>query len=396
MHALKDTPPVPLPESPRIVVAPDAFKGTLDGPAAAGAIARGFRRAWPAATLVELPLGDGGEGTAAVLATALGGVPLSLPVTAPLGGRSLTATGFQVSRQRLLLLDMAAASGLPRVPRTRRNPLETHTRGTGEWIATALRASPADALWIGAGGSATVDAGTGAARALGWRFLDRQGRELPLGGGALVHLHTVEAPAVDPLASVRVEVLCDVRHPLLGPRGAAPVFAPQKGADGAAVAQLEAALERFAQVVERDLGVAVGALPRGGAAGGLAAGFAALFGARLVPGVERVLEVTGAAGKIEGADLVITGEGRYDATSREGKVVGGVLATARRLHRPLALVVGSASTAAPRDVLQMTTLVDLAGSLEAAEERAAHWLEVAGERLAQGLQTSAQKRNGPG
>jgi len=226
---------------------------------------------------------------------------------------------------------MAAASGLTLLEPREYDPLRATTYGTGKLIAAALDRG-CGRIMVGAGGSATVDAGCGAARALGVRFPSADGTDLtsPLGGGQLGMIERIDLSRRDPrLQEACVTVLCDVTNPLCGPNGAARVFGPQKGADAAAVRLLEANLEHLAAVIQRDLGVAVRSLPGGGAAGGLAAGLHAFLGARLARGIDAVLDAVGFDRHLRGADWVITGEGRLDAQSGMGKVVGGVVERAR-------------------------------------------------------------------
>ena len=237
------------------------------------------------------------------------------------------------------VVEMAAASGLPLLSERERDPRVTSTRGTGELILAAAM-SGAHRIVIGIGGSATNDGGAGMARAFGYRFLDREGRELPEGGAALARLHHLEGQTDPRLVRPAIEVACDVRNPLLGPEGATAVYGPQKGATPAMVAELDAALARYADVIENFVGRDVRDVPGAGAAGGLGAGLLAFLDARLRSGAELVLDATKFASRTAGADLVVTGEGRVDAQSAYGKVTQAVTHAARDAGVRAALIVG--------------------------------------------------------
>jgi len=324
----------------KVVVAPDSFKECLSAEAVARAIGRGVRAAAPDAEVVEVPMADGGEGTVRALVAATGGTLHRATVTGPLGEPVEAEFGL-LGDGATAVIEMAAASGLPLVPPSRRDPTRTTTRGTGELIGAALDLG-ASRLIIGIGGSATVDGGAGMAQALGARLLDESGRDIGPGGGELSRLARLDVSGLDPrLANVACEVACDVDNPLLGPNGAARVYAPQKGATPEAVAVLEANLARFADVVERDLGVSVRDVPGAGAAGGLGAGLMAFLGARLRPGVRIVIEATGLRDKLRGADLAIVGEGKLDAQTAHGKVPVGVAEVAAEAGVPVVAIAGS-------------------------------------------------------
>jgi glycerate kinase len=238
-------------------------------------------------------------------------------------------------------IEMAAASGLPLIPRSQRDPMRATTYGTGELIRHALDHG-VRRLIIGIGGSATNDGGAGMATALGARLLDASGAELPLGGGYLSQLDRIDVDGLDPrLVDVDVEVACDVANPLTGPEGASAVYGPQKGADARMVRLLDEALERYARIVQRDLGRDVRDIPGAGAAGGLGAGLMAFAGAHLAPGVDIVFEAIDLDGKLKSADLVITGEGRMDSQDIYGKAPMEVAKRARRRGIPSIAIVGS-------------------------------------------------------
>ena len=327
----------------RVVLAPDSFKGSLTAEQACAAMADGLRRVWPAAEVVQVPMADGGEGTTEALVSATGGFLRQATVTGPLGeGPKVAAQYGLLGDGRSAVMEMARASGLTLVPPARRNPLHTTTYGTGELMAAALGAG-VESLIVGIGGSATTDAGAGMAQSLGVRFYDRAGRLItrPLSGGQLAQVARLDmAGRHAGLAVCRVQVACDVTNPLLGPRGSAAVYGPQKGASAADVAVLEANLACFIDVVERTLGCRVRDMPGAGAAGGLGAGLVAFCGAGLVSGAELVIRACGLAAKLAGADLVLTGEGQLDAQTASGKTVCGVARVARAAGVPVIALAG--------------------------------------------------------
>ncbi|MBY6273980.1 MAG: glycerate kinase [Bacillaceae bacterium] len=323
----------------RIVIAPDSYKGSLTAAQVAEAMAAGVRRVWPDASVTLIPMADGGEGTVQALVDATGGRLVPATVRGPLGDPVEAAFGL-LGDGETAVIEMAQASGLPLVPPDRRNPLVTSTYGTGELIRRALDLG-ARRLIIGIGGSATNDGGAGMAQALGARLLDSDGRDLEPGGGALERLARIDVTGLDPrLRAVEVTVACDVDNPLTGPRGASAVFGPQKGATPEMVARLDAALHRWAEVIRRDLGRDVEAVPGAGAAGGLGAGLMAFLDAELRRGVEIVVEATGLERHLPGADLCLTGEGNTDFQTVRGKTPMGVAAAARRHGVPVICLSG--------------------------------------------------------
>lgn len=324
----------------KIVVALDSFKGSLTAEAACCLVTATLKAMRPQWQVESRPMADGGEGTASVLVEACRGEWCTATnVTGPLPGMELDACYGWLPESRVAVVEMARASGLALLPIGKRNPLLTTTLGTGQLMAAAVRRG-ARRILLALGGSATVDGGTGAARALGWRFLDGRGREVPLGGGHLKKIEHLVAPARKFPA---VDVLCDVKNPLCGLQGAARVFGPQKGATPAMVEQLEQGLLHLAHVVRRQLGVDLLELPGGGAAGGFGAGATAFFRARLLSGVSVVIETIGLEQELRDADWVISGEGCFDAQSLEGKVVSGVCDAARRLGVRIAIIAGKSA-----------------------------------------------------
>ncbi len=323
----------------RIIVAPDSFKGSVSALGVAEAMERGIHAVFPEAEVLKVPIADGGEGTVEALVAATGGRLMHTEVRGPLG-ESVRAHWGISGDGTTAFLEMASASGLPLVPKERRNPCITSTFGTGELMKAALDAGLRK-LVIGIGGSATNDGGTGMARALGVRFLDAEGRDLPEGGAALARLARVDLSGLDPrLTESTILVACDVDNPLCGLRGASAVYGPQKGATPEMVAELDAALSVFAGVAARATGRDVALLPGAGAAGGLGAGLLFFTPASLRPGVAIVLETTGFETRVAGADLVITGEGRTDFQTAMGKAPVGVAAVAKRHGVPVICLSG--------------------------------------------------------
>lgn len=324
----------------KVVVAPNAFKGSLSAPMAAAAIARGVREALPGAEVVEIPVADGGDGTVDALVSARRGTYRKAEVEGPLGDPVEAKYGL-IDGGRTGVVELASASGLVLIAADRLDPDRASTYGFGQ-LLEAVRGAGVDSIIAGIGGSATNDGGAGMAQALGYRLLDGAGRNLDRGGAALARLERIDASGFDAgWRAVRVMVASDVTNPLTGPEGASHVYGPQKGADPETVRELDAALARLAAVIERDLGKRVKDLPGAGAAGGAGAGLVAFLDARLVPGASLVVETSGLDGALRGADLVITGEGRVDAQTAYGKAPGEVARRAHEAGVPTLLLAGS-------------------------------------------------------
>jgi glycerate kinase len=324
----------------KIVIAPNALKGCLTATQAAEALARGVVRASPDIDIVQVPVADGGDGLADVLVNALHGVERTALVTGPLGD-PVTASFCHVPARRLAAIEMATASGLALLAKDRLNPLLTTTRGTGELIKAALDLEVSH-LIIGIGGSATNDGGIGMATALGARFLDGNGHPVEPVGGALATIQRIDLSGLDSrLTAVWIEVICDVDNPLLGERGAAHVYGPQKGATPDQVWMLDAGLANLATIIERDLGLDVRDLPGAGAAGGLGAGLKAFLKTELRRGVDLVLDLVGLNEQLCGADLVITAEGQIDFQTAFSKAPAGVAERARARGVPCIAIAGS-------------------------------------------------------
>lgn len=387
----------------KIVIAPNALKGSCTARAAARALARGLERVWPDAELVEVPVADGGDGLLELALDLSGARRIPVRVTGPRFTPVEAALAW-VPERRLALIEMALASGLALVPEAERNPLHTTTRGTGELIRAALDLG-AETLLVGIGGSATTDGGIGMASALGYRFLDAAGREVPPTGAGLAAITRIDASGADPrLARVDLQAVCDVDNPLTGPQGAAAVYGPQKGARPEHVVLLDAGLAHLAALVAE--GFPTGAFrpreevseswdlvkelsglvhvstdpanesrvlvselshagtpkdataepapralaeqPGAGAAGGLGFGLRAFCGARLRPGAELVLEMVEYERHLAGADLVLTTEGRLDSQTLAGKAPALVAARARQAGIPCIAIAGSLEPDLPR------------------------------------------------
>ncbi len=379
----------------KIVVAPDSFKGSNSSVRVAEIIERGVRVIFPDAEIVRIPVADGGEGTVEAVIAAAGGEYRDVEVTGPLGERVTARYGLLPGGRGVI--EMAAASGLPLVPAGRRDPEQTTTFGTGELILDALDQGCTEIL-IGVGGSATNDAGMGMAQALGFSFLDSAGREVGRGGKHLAEVEAIDTRAVDPrLASCLVTVACDVRNPLFGEEGAAHVYGPQKGADGAMIERLDRGLRRIAERIERDLGASVAEVPGAGAAGGLGAGLLAFCGAELKSGIDAVLDIVRFDEMVAGAGLVITGEGAMDGSTAYGKVPVGIARRAKRSGAaeerdrgsgneiPVVAVVGNigkgASNVYRHGIDAIMSTVNGAMPLSEALDRSVELLEEASERL---------------
>ena len=321
----------------KVVIAPQGFKGGISGLDAARAIQRGVLAAQPDAVTVLVPVADGGDGTLHALVNATGGQIFASRVTGPLGA-PLDASWGAMGNGRTAVVEMARPSGLALVPPTLRNPRVATTRGVGEIIQKALDQGFREII-VGLGGSATNDGGTGMAAALGARFMDSSGVPLEDGGAALSRLDRIDASGLDPrLKDAAVIGATDVTNPLCGPTGASAVYGPQKGATPEIVAELDAALASYAAVVKRDLGKDVLDLPRAGAAGGLGAGLAAFLDADLRSGIDMVCDALGFGASLEGADLVISGEGRADGSTVYDKAPVGVARWAQARGVPTILL----------------------------------------------------------
>ena len=324
----------------KIVIAPDSFKDSLSAEKVADAIAAGLADVMPYAQLVKCPMADGGEGTVEAIVAAGNGQLRRNHVQGPLGAPVEAHWGW-LPDSHTAIIEMAEASGLQLLKPEQRNACITSTFGTGELIKAALDAG-ARRVILAIGGSATNDAGAGALQALGLGLFDAQGNHLPRGGLALAHVARIELSGLDPrLAEVRFEIAADVNNPLCGEHGASAIFGPQKGASAEQVRLLDQALGHFADHCANVLPKDVRHEPGSGAAGGLGFAAKAFFGAQFRAGVEVVAELVGLAEAVKGADLVITGEGRFDAQTLRGKTPFGVASIARAEGVPVVVLAGT-------------------------------------------------------
>ena len=368
----------------RIVVAPDSYKGSVSALHVAQAMQRGILQVFPGADVRLAPIADGGEGTVEALVSATGGQLRQTAVSGPLGEKTNAQWGI-LGDGVTAVIEMAAASGLTLVPPDKHDPRLTSSYGTGELVRAALDAG-LRRLIIGIGGSATTDAGAGMARALGIRFLDQDAKPLPDGGAALAHLHQIDLSGLDPrLSETEIIVACDVDNPLCGPRGASAVFGPQKGATTPVVAELDAALARFAVLAQAATGRAVAEQAGAGAAGGLGATFLFFTEAKLRPGVDIVLDAVGFTTLVAGASFVITGEGRTDFQTAFGKAPVGVAQRAKHFGVPVFCLSGGLGDGADDVLAQgidaVMSICDRPMSLEQCIDTAEALIESASVRL---------------
>ena len=373
----------------KIVVASDSFKGSLTSLEVAQSVAKAVKEAYPSCEVVEVNVADGGEGTMDALQQTLGGRKVILEVSDPLG-RPVDASYVILEDGSTAVLEMSAASGLPLLAPEERNPSKTSTLGTGELIRDALDKGCRKFL-VGIGGSATNDAGMGMLHALGYRFMDASGTELAPVGGSMINVASIDMSGRHPaLSEAQFIVACDVKAPLYGPDGAAYVFAPQKGADNEMVEALDMGLRHFAEVSAFATGCDSSSLEGSGAAGGLGYAFRQFLGASLERGVEMVLDAIHFDELLNGADLVITGEGRVDSQTLTGKTPYGVARRALRQWIPVVAIGGSvtldksqAQLAGFKDVLQVTPVgMPLQEAMKP---------EVAAENIYQTIKTSLKK-----
>ena len=326
----------------KYVLIPDSFKGTLSSEDICRIASEEILRLEPEAEICAVPVADGGEGTVDAFLAAVGGTRAEVPCTGPCGQEVMGFYGLLPDGTAVV--EMAAAAGLP-LAGACRDPEKTTTYGVGQLMAHALSRG-AKRLVLGLGGSATNDGGCGAAAALGAEFLDAEGRAFVPTGGTLTQIAHIRMKGLrETLAGAEVTVMCDIDNPLCGPAGAAAVFGPQKGADAAMVARMDAGLRHLAETLEKDVGMEVLTLAGGGSAGGFGAGAAAFFSGQLRMGIDVVLDLTDFDRKCRGASLVITGEGHLDSQSLRGKTVVGVARRARALGVPAAALVGGCETA---------------------------------------------------
>ena len=339
-----------------VIVAIDSLKGSLSSLQAGAAAKAGILRAIPDAIVSVKPVADGGEGTVTALVSGLSGRSVTIAVTGPLG-ETVEAT-YGILPDHTAVIEMAEAAGLPLVPAEKRNPMNTTTYGVGELILHALDEGCRNFI-IGIGGSATNDGGTGMLRALGCRFRKADGSEIALGAQELSELATIETEALDPrLKESHFSIACDVTNPLCGPSGASYIFAPQKGADPATVQKLDAVLAHLADMTAVTLGTDLRDQPGAGAAGGLGFAFASYLNGTLRPGVDIVLDAVLPESELRAADIVVTGEGRFDGQTAMGKAPVGIARRAKACGCKVIVLAGSVEHSGVRATQQNPPLID--------------------------------------
>ena len=323
----------------KFLFAPDSFKGSLTSKEIIALLTEQAEKVFPGCECVSVPMADGGEGTMEVLVDINNGKFVKVPVKGPLFEDVEAVYG--VLDENTAIIEMAAASGLPMVPADKRDPLNTTTYGTGELIKHALDSGYRNII-IGVGGSATNDGGIGCMGALGVKFLDKDGKEVYLGGKGLADIASIDVSGLHPaVKDSTFTVMCDVTFPLLGPNGATYVFGPQKGADEPRLKALEAGMTNYVSVIEKLTGEYIGDKPSTGAAGGLSAALMVFLKAKLQSGIDTVLQLSDFDKKLEGVDVVFSGEGRADHQSANGKVLYGVGTSAMKHGIPAVAIVGS-------------------------------------------------------
>lgn len=380
----------------KILIAPQAFKGSISAVDAASAMREGVLRVLPEAEVSAVAVADGGDGTLETLVEGSGGEIHHIEVTGPLGERRPAEWGA-MGDGATAVIEMARTSGLALVPDEKRNPLITTTFGLGEAIIHAIDAGYRRFI-IGIGGSATNDAGAGMAQALGVRLLDSDGSDLEFGGAALSRLNHIDMSGLnDTVRSCDFLVACDVNNPLTGPTGASAIYGPQKGATPEMIESLDAALLHFAEVVKRDIGVEINDIPGSGAAGGLGGGMIAFTNGELRAGVDIVLDTVRLDDYLPGCDLVITGEGSMDHSTIYNKAPVGVAERAKRLGIPVVGISGSLG-AGFQDVHEhgidaLAAITPGPMTLEEASERAAELISNATEQVLRFLKAGSQAFN---
>ncbi len=325
--------------SMRIIVAPNAFKGSLSAMDAAMAMKKGILKVIPHCHVVCVPVADGGDGLTEIMAQALGGTLINIWVLGP-RMEPLSSIFCLVEEKGVAVIEMARASGLALLPKNQQDPTKTSTYGTGQLIRAALDKGVRRII-VGLGGSATCDGGIGMASALGYKFLDKEGKALVPIGSSLRRIHAIDGNEVDKrLGAVLFEGVCDVTNPLIGQNGASPVYSPQKGASPEQIVELDAGLENVARVIDREMGIDIRYMPGAGAAGGLGGGLHAFLGAELRKGIDLVIDIVNLKEKIRGADLVLTAEGRIDFQTKCDKAPVGVARAAQEAGVPCIAVCG--------------------------------------------------------
>lgn len=324
----------------KIIIASDSFKGSVSSMEVAMEAEQAVLNIYPQCEVLKVAVADGGEGTTEALVSSMGGSLVNCNVTGPLQDPVVCSYGL-LNKGTMAVIEMASASGLTLIPEEKRNPMLATSYGTGQLIKDALFRGCEEIL-IGIGGSATNDGGTGMLQALGFRFLDEKGKELGVGGQILELIHYIdETEALPQLQNARIKVACDVHNPFYGINGAAHVFAGQKGADEEMILLLDKGLRNFSQVIQKKYMLDVNAFPGSGAAGGLGGALIGFLKAEMRSGIELVLETIAFDKLIEGADLIITGEGKFDRQTSMGKTPFGILQAGSKQHIPVIALGGS-------------------------------------------------------
>ncbi|MFC3052884.1 glycerate kinase [Kordiimonas pumila] len=330
-----------------VAIAMDSFKGSLSSIEAADAVAEGLKNVFPGATSIAVPVADGGEGTVDAVLTALGGKRVELEVTGPQG--TPVVAGYGITHDGVLaIIEMAAASGLTLIPKNKRNPMQATTFGTGELILDAVKRG-VQKIIIGIGGSATVDGGVGLAQALGVGFLDKSGQPLaaPLMAADIGRIAQIDCSQIgEAVRVIEFVAACDVDNVLCGPLGAAEVFGRQKGATEADIAVLDKSLRQYAECIAATAGIEIAGLPRTGAGGGVTAALHAFLGAKLLHGIELIIETIHFKDQIGAADMVVTGEGFIDSQTVFGKTPVGIAKAAKELGMPVVAIGGQVAACA--------------------------------------------------
>lgn len=321
------------------MIASDSFKGSVSSLEVARSAEKAILKIFPGCEVVKVPMADGGEGTIDALVSVMNGNIIFCTVNGPLMEPVQANYGF-IGEKETAIIEMASASGLTLVPENKRNPMKTSTYGTGELIKNGLEHGCRNFL-IGIGGSATNDAGTGMLQALGYRFIDKNGCELGVGGEILKHIYTIDDSKVMPeLLEANFTIACDVNNPFSGENGAAHVYAGQKGADEQMILELDEGLINFAAVIKDKNNKDINSIPGAGAAGGIGGGFLAFLNTILKPGIDVILDIIEFEKLIEGAELIITGEGKLDKQTGMGKAPAGVLKAAKKQKIPVIAIGG--------------------------------------------------------
>ena len=348
----------------RLIIAPDKFKGSIDAVTLCGIIRQELQSVMPSADLESYPLADGGDGFEQIIQYYFHTETVTAPASDPLG-RPMTAAYQYATSSDTAFIEMSAASGLALLREEERDPMRSSTHGTGMLVRHALERG-ARKVVLGIGGSATNDAGIGMACALGYRFMDREGQSLEPCGGNLRHIHQIRPPEVDITKGIDFTVACDVKNPFFGPEGAAFVYGPQKGASPEMVEQLDLGLRHIDELFRQTFGRSVATTEGAGAAGGMGGGSLVFLKARLISGMDFIMASIGLEEKIRHADAVITGEGRVDAQSFNGKVVGEILSISKRHHKKVYILCGTSTVAfeawREKGIEQLSALTDCAPS----------------------------------